>query len=366
MKKKVLIVTNHRKNRAPGQRFRFEQYLTYIEKNGFEIHFSFLINEKQDKVFYSNGNYLKKAIILLQSIWKRINNVIHKNDYDVIFIFREALMLGTTFFEKQFANSKAKVIFDFDDAIWINQESKSSAPNKNLSWLKNPEKTKEIIALSDMVIAGNQYLADYAKIFNDNVVIIPTTIDTEEYQPKKVGDYKKEVVCIGWSGSKTTIDHFEEALPILKIIKDKYKDTVTFKVIGDGEYKNDRLGITGHPWKKDSELQDLSEIDIGIMPLPNDEWAKGKCGLKGLQYMALGIPTLMSPVGVNTQIIQESENGFLPITVDDWVEKLSILIESEELRKIIGQNGRKTVESKYSVESQKRNYLHTLKKTCIN
>lgn len=357
MKKKVLIITNHRKDRAPGQRFRFEQYLTYLEENGIEIDFSFLINEKNDSIFYSEGNYIRKVFILLQSCWKRLNNVFHKNEYDVIFIFREALMLGTTFFERRFAKSKAKVIFDFDDAIWMNQESKSSAPNKNLTWLKNPDKTKGIIALSDMVIVGNQYLADYAEKYNNNVVIIPTTIDTDEYQPKKTKNFKKEKVCIGWSGSKTTIDHFEEALPALKIIKEKYGKKVTFKVIGDGDYEHKELGIKGDPWRKETELEDLHKIDIGIMPLPDDEWAKGKCGLKGLQYMAMGIPTLMSPVGVNTEIIHDGENGFLPKTEDEWVERLSLLIEDDNSRRIMGISGRKTVEVKYSVEGTNNKFL---------
>lgn len=361
MKKRILFVTNHRKDRAPGQRFRFEQYLTYLEENGVENDFSFLINEKQDRVFYSKGNFLKKAFILLQSIWKRLGNIANKNEYDVIFIFREALMLGTTFFERQFAKSKAKVIFDFDDAIWMNQESKSSAPNNNLSWLKNPNKTKDLIALSDLIIAGNQYLANYAKQFNDNVVIVPTTIDTTEYMPKKSEDYKRDVVCIGWSGSKTTIDHFEEALPVLKIIKEKYGDQVTFKVIGDEEYENTELNIEGDTWKKDTELEDLAKIDIGIMPLPDDEWARGKCGLKGLQYMALGIPTLMSSVGVNSEIIQDGENGFLPNDDQEWVKTLSLLIESAILRQNIGENGRETVEKGFSVTSQRKNYLSLFK-----
>lgn len=361
MKKKVLIITNHRKDRAPGQRFRFEQYLTYLEENGFEIEFSFLINENQDRIFYSKGNYLKKAFILAQSIWKRLKNVINRNKYDVIFIFREALMLGTTYFERQFAKSKAKVIFDFDDAIWMHQESKSSAPNKNLSWLKNPDKTKDIIALSDLVIAGNQYLADYAKRFNHNVEVVPTTIDTEEYLAKKKKDYKRDVVCIGWSGSKTTIDHFEEALPALKTIKEKYGDKVIFKVIGDGDYQLKELGIDGDPWRKDAELDDLSEIDIGIMPLPNDEWAKGKCGLKGLQYMALGIPTLMSPVGVNSEIIKEGENGYLPTNLTEWVEGLSNLVENLDLRIEVGLKGRETVVNSFSVNSNRMKYLEIFK-----
>ena len=136
---------------------------------------------------------------------------------------------------------------------------------------------------------------------------------------------------------------------------------IYFKVIGDGNYVQEELGIKGHAWKRDTEIPDLQEIDIGIMPLPDDEWAKGKCGLKGLQYMALAIPTIMSPVGVNTEIIQDGENGFLATTIQEWVDKLSQLIDSAALRERIGVNGRQTVLSSYSVEANKQQYLKYFK-----
>ena len=169
--------------------------------------------------------------------------------------------------------------------------------------------------------------------------------------------FTTEKVCIGWSGSFSTIIHFEFIIDALKKIKNKYADKVHFKVIGDGTFSNKQLSIQGIPWKKNSEIKDLSAIDIGLMPLPDDEGTKGKCGLKGLQYMALGIPTIMSQVGVNTKIIQDGENGYLANTIDDWVEKISSLVDSFETRKSMGLKGRETVESFYSVEANKNSYL---------
>lgn len=351
--KKILIITNNRKNRSPGQRFRFEQYLDHLEQNGYSIDFSFFISEEDDKYIYSYGNYLRKSLIILKNIFARFKNIINKNQYDIIFIFREATMLGTSLIEKWLSNGKAKLIFDFDDAIWLPNISDA---NKKLAWLKRPSKTSEIIAISDLVFAGNAYLAEYAKQFNPNVVIVPTTIDTEEYVPMNLPK-PADVVTIGWSGSITTIQHFNYAINVLKTLKQKYQDKIAIKVIGDGNYRNQEINIKGQPWRIETELQDLCSFDIGIMPLPNDEWTKGKCGLKGLQYMSLEIPTIMSPVGVNSEIIQDGQNGFLADSDDEWVHKLSLLIENPELRKQLGQNARQTVEKYYSVNAWKDKYL---------
>jgi glycosyltransferase involved in cell wall biosynthesis len=154
--------------------------------------------------------------------------------------------------------------------------------------------------------------------------------------------------------------HFRRALPILRRIRERYGDRVEFKLIGDAGFHDEELGIHGIRWSAATEVDDLYEFDIGIMPLPDDEWSRGKCGLKGLQYMALEIPTVMSPVGVNTEIIDDGANGFLASSEDEWVEKVGRLIESPELRAKFGSAGRQTVVSRYSVESQKGRYLDYL------
>lgn len=349
--KKVLFLALHRPDRSPSQRFRFEQYLEFLKKNGYDYEYSYLIRAQDDKLFYGKGNYWKKFMILFRSVLKRWRELRNAKKYDIVFVQRECFMLGTTFFERRFAR-KTRMIFDFDDAIWLQVVSEG---NKALGFLKDGAKTAKLIKVAHLVFAGNEYLADYARQFNPQVVIIPTTIDTEEYQRMELPAQTK--VCIGWSGSFTTIEHFQYAIPALTRIKEKYGNRVSFKVIGDGTYRHEVLEIQGLPWTKQDELKELSGIDIGIMPLPNDEWTNGKCGLKGLQYMALEIATIMSPVGVNTEIIQDGVNGCLADTVDEWVEKISLLVEDAELRKNIGKAGRQTVIDKYSVLSQQGRYL---------
>jgi len=350
----ILFIASHRLNRSPSQRFRFEQYLAYLKEQGFDYRFSHAISVEDDQIMYGKRHYFKKFFILLKIFRIRIKDWLSYNKHDIIFVQREAMMIGSTFFERRIKKSKAKFIFDFDDSIWLMDTSDG---NKRFEWMKNPEKTARNIHYADMVFAGNTYLADYAYHYNKNIKIIPTTIDTEHYKPLSKIRQTEEVI-IGWSGSITTIKHFEFALDFLKVIKKKFGNKVSIVVVGDGAYVNKELSIKGLPWIAEKEIEVLNSFDIGIMPLPDDEWAKGKCGLKGLQYMALEIPTIMSPVGVNTEIIQQGNNGFLASTTDEWISCLSQLIEDAELRKCVGKAGRETVLEKYSVASQQQNYLN--------
>ena len=353
---KILFIAPHRFNRSPSQRYRFEQYFDFFKQNNIQPKLSFIISEKDDAVFYGEGKLIRKLFIFLKSIFIRIKDWNNYSNYDIIFVQREALMIGSSFFERKIKNSKAKFIFDFDDAIW---KLDTSAANKKWEWLKNPNKTKEIITASDLVIAGNSYLMNYALQFNSNVKLIPTTIDTDFHQPpsKKTNN---DVITIGWSGSKTTIKHFESAIPVLLKLKEKYGKKIEFKVMGDDSFTFDELDIIGIAWSHNSEVDIINSFDIGIMPLPDDEWAKGKCGLKGISYMSCAIPTILSPVGVNSEIIKHGENGFLANTDEDWLNYLSLLIENAELRKKLGENARKTVEEKYSVEVNKHLYLKAI------
>ena len=355
--KKVLFIASHRLNRSPSQRFRFEQYFTFFEENGITPELSFIINEEDDQILYKKGHLFKKLMILFRSIATRKNNLKKINHYDAIFIQREALMIGSIYFEKKMSESGVPVIFDFDDSIWILDTSEG---NKKLEWLKKPDKTKEIIRLSNLVIAGNNYLAEYALQFNKNVLVIPTTVDTDKFYPDP-SKRNNDPIVIGWSGSLTTIKHFNFVLPVLKKLKAKYGDKIFFKVIGDDSYFNEELKIRGEKWNAETEVEVLNSFDIGIMPLPEDKWAKGKCGLKGLSYMALEIPTIMSPVGVNSEIIKNGLNGFLADEQEQWLEYLGLLIENRSLRENIGREARKTVINNYSVIANRERYLSIIK-----
>ncbi len=347
---KALFLVLHRRDRSPGQRYRHEQYLSFLQASGMGCTFSPLLDEKGDRVFYGQGNVFSKIQVGFKALWRRWKDLQRANKFDLIYIYRDAFFFGT-FFEKRLAKKKAKIIYDFDDAIWLMDKN----PNQGIfNLLKNPNKTSKIVSLADIVIVGNEYLATYAKQFNQNIKIIPSTIDFSKYIPTPKS---KDKICIGWTGSFSTIKHFEIAIPALTVIKEKYSDKVYFKVIGDPSYSNQVLDVKGIKWASETEVEDLSELDIGIMPLPDNEWTRGKCAMKGLQYMALEIPTIMSPVGINSEIIKDGENGFLASSTNEWVNKLVLLIENESARKKLGKAGRKTVEKDYSVEANKDKWL---------
>lgn len=354
--KDILFIGMHRPNRSPSQRYRIEQFLSHIKNSELQYDYVWVLNERMDNYLYKK-NIVGKIYILIASIYKLCFYSFFKiKKYKKVFIQREVFMLGTSFFEKQIAKKK-KIIFDFDDAIWMHHVSKENA---RLAFLKNPNKTKEIISLSSYVIAGNDFLADYAKNFNKNVSIIPTCIDTDEYIYKDK-NYDRDVICIGWSGSQSTIKHFKLIENVLLALKNKYSDKIRFKVVGDEYYENKELNIKGIKWTRESEIEELKDIDIGLMPLPNDKWSEGKCGLKGLVYMAMNIPAVMSNVGVNSSIVSNQYDGFLCDTEQEWITTISTLIEDKNLRKKIAINARKKIESNYSIVTYKDQFIDLLK-----
>jgi glycosyltransferase involved in cell wall biosynthesis len=156
-------------------------------------------------------------------------------------------------------------------------------------------------------------------------------------------------VVIGWSGSPSTVDHLRMVLPVLEALAARLGDRVRFRVMGDPTFYHEPLRLRGEAWTPDAELALLREMDIGLMPLPDDQWTRGKCGLKGLVSMSMGAASVMSPVGVNTEIVSHGENGFLPRSDDEWLDVLLQLATDAALRTRIGDAGRGTVVERYSV-----------------
>lgn len=344
--KKILFIAVHRPFRSPSQRFRFDQYMDFFQQNGYEITYSSLISESDDVWFYKPGHMIKKIWLIVKSIFIRINDVSRASKFDYVFVQREAIMLGTSWFERQFAK-KSILVYDFDDSIWLLDVS---AANKGFGWLKRPQKTAEIIQASSLVFAGNEYLANYARTFNKQVLVVPTVLKTADVNYTYFNKIVNDPLVIGWIGSTTTIKHIEWAQPILKRVLDDFFGKVKLVVVADKKPLLNDIDFEFRVWSPEVEKQLLTSMDIGIMPLPDDEWTRGKCGFKGLQCMSYGIPVVMSAVGVNSQIISHGENGFLANDLTDWTEMLKQLIQEPWLRTSMGEKGRGTVVNSYSLE----------------
>ena len=349
MKKKILFISPYPKGIGPSQRFRFEQYLEFLSTT-FECEQKTFWDQKAWAVLFREGHFIQKIYYLLRAFFKRTILLFSIYRYDIVFIHREVAHVGPPIFEWIMAKVfRKKIIYDFDDAIWkLNYSQK----NPWVKYFKAPWKVAKICQWANLVCCGNKYLADYAGQFNTNVNLIPTTIDTNYHTKRQVAN---STLTIGWTGTLTTLKHIDIILPALQKLEKKY--SFKFRVIANDKPNLDLQSLEYVEWNKNSEIEDLSTIDIGLMPLPDEEWEKGKCGFKGLQYMALEIPTVMSPVGVNSEIIEDGKNGFLASTEEEWIEKITRLIASKELRKKLGKAGRKTVLERYSVEANKQKYL---------
>lgn len=287
----------------------------------------------------------------------RIIDLFLINRYDIVFIHREAYPIGVAFFETILSNLKKPFIFDFDDAIFL---FATSHQNNFAINYKNPLKTAKIIKMSRGVIAGNSYLADFALQHNSIVWVIPTSIDTDKYHNESNTRNKHTNVTIGWIGSVTTLGFLDSMVNVFRRLSNKFPN-IQFKIVG-GEFSISGLSnIISSPWSIERELDDLKTFDIGIMPMPDNEWTRGKCGFKAIIYMSMGIPCVCSAVGVNNEIITNGLNGFLANTEDEWTDSLSFLINDDKKRREIGANARMVAEEKYSVKSNVSKFLEVFK-----
>jgi glycosyltransferase involved in cell wall biosynthesis len=260
-----------------------------------------------------------------------------------VLVHRAACLAGPPIVEKMLRARGNPLIYDFDDAIF---RLHTSASNRAASWLKQPGKTATICRISDHVVVGNSYLADWARRHSPCVSVIPTSIDTDRCHPRHSGAANHRMV-VGWTGSATSQTYLEEFTPMLRTLMATHD--MELRVISPREPLLPGVPHTWRPWSPATEAEEVAAFDIGIMPMPDEEWALGKCALKALQYMAAEVATIASAVGANREVIEHGRNGLLASTTQDWLECLATLSERPDLRRQIGLAGRRTVEERYSM-----------------
>jgi glycosyltransferase involved in cell wall biosynthesis len=331
-----------------GCRFRIAQFIPYLESVGFEVTLDSLFTPEFFRLVYKPGRYLRKAMTFASLSLKRLRVLRETSHFDVIFIYREMFPLGPALLERLLAARKGPpLVLDFDDAIFLPSVSDA---NRRIAAFKRPQKVASIIGCSDHVIAGNEYLAEYARHFNSAVTMIPTSVDTQQFLPSPTpsGGGTAHEPIVGWIGSPTTGTYIRSLANVLRRVREQHR--FVLRVSGLGE-RFDMPGVTvqNEPWQLDREVELFNTCDVGVYPLADDEWSKGKCGFKAIEFMACGVPVVAAAVGVNRDIVQDGVNGFLASSEDEWVEKLGLLLSDAALRRHFADAGRKTVEAGYSV-----------------
>lgn len=344
----LLVLTPKPKGISPGQRFRLEQWAPHVEaRHGIRMDFLPFESPRLTKLLYQPGHKAEKAGWVMFDFLRRAAQVVRARRYDGVIVYREASLIGPAIYERLLAATNTPMLFDFDDAIWL--PAQISSINGLFSRLHFWGKTATTCRLSKGVIAGNGYLAEYARERNPNVHVVPTSIELAKYpvQPELAAE---DPFVIGWSGSTHTLQHFEHARGALERLAKKRR--IVVKVICNKPPTKPIAGAENAfvPWTEAGEAASLGASHAGIMPLPDDVYTRGKCGLKALQYMATGRPVVISPVGMNCDLVDSGRNGILARTEDDWVAALEQLASDAALRRRMGAAGRETIEQRYSAE----------------
>jgi glycosyltransferase involved in cell wall biosynthesis len=350
--KKIAFVCPYPYGVAPGQRFRYELFFEAMDKHFDYKVFSFL-DEKTNAILYKPGYIFQKVVGVARGFLKRSLDIFSIIGYDYVFVFRECSPLGPPIFEFILAKIfRKKLIYDFDDAIWL---PNTTSENRISALLKWHTKAKSICKWSYKISCGNAYLASFAQQHSASVVIFPTIVDTDKQHKYLKQHSNKKPIVIGWTGTHSTLKYLDAIVPVLQVLEKNHD--IEFLVIADKKPALPLEKLRFVKWKESSEIEDLMQIDIGVMPLADTEWEKGKCGFKAIQYMALGIPAVVSPVGVNSSIVEDNVNGFLCSTPDEWENRLSELIKNVSLREQMGSASRKKIIDHYSVSALKQTFF---------
>lgn len=301
-----------------ASRYRVLQYIPYLKSQGVEATVSLYPRNIKENIQFFSG----------------------LPQYDIVFLQRKRFNQPRLRWLKRRAR---RTIYDFDDSVMF-RNSKAINPFSQT----RKKRFTQMIKASDFVIAGNEFLRAQVFPVNPNVEVIPTSIDQERY-PAKDYSVPKDRVTLGWIGDHGSIHYLEKMRSIFDRIGERFS-RCELKIVCDIFFDCEKINVVKKQWRSDEEVEDLQSFDIGLMPLVDDPWSWGKCGLKIVQYQGVGLPVVCTPVGVNRDLVEDGVTGFWARTPSEWEEKLSILIEDAAMREKLGTEGRKRVLEKYTVQ----------------
>ncbi len=348
---KILLLSKY-ENLGSSSRLRFYQFIPYLKEAGIFVKVAALLDNRYLHALYSNKNMNIAAILV--SYFKRLFYLLKSGSYDLVWIEKELFPWLPSLAEVLLNKMGVQYIVDFDDAIFHQYDMHHNPVIRIILG----KKIDSVMKNATIVTAGNEYLAERARTAGaKNVEVVPTVIDLNRYFVKHKN--KKESFTVGWIGTPSTVKYLKFVEPALneffknKLYQQNSPKSAKLLIIGGGkaDLENmENIPIEVRAWTEENEVDQINEFDVGIMPLPDGLWERGKCGYKLIQYMACGIPVIASPVGVNKQIVKNEVNGFLASTTQEWVNALNKLYDNHCLGEKMGKLGRLEVENRYSLQ----------------
>jgi glycosyltransferase involved in cell wall biosynthesis len=355
---KVAAVVPYHTGFCAGQRFRIELWARHLGERGIEVEYYPFANPSLTSTLYLQGQQLQKGYGMLQCYWEQLRRVIAASRPDLVYLYREAALIGPAFIERLVKRWKVPIIYDIDEPLFVPYVSPR---NGRLNRLKCFSKIHTLFEMSDQVWAVNKAIGDYAAPYTRQVSIVPMTVDTERYSFAAASDVpRSEKPRIAWVGTLTNQPNLELVTEPLKRLKESHG--AILRVIADEPMTLPDVDVEFVPWAYDVEVPSLRECQIGIVPVKPSVWSPWKFFFKLIQYMSLGLPVVATPTGSNLEIIEDGVNGFLAATDDEWYECMRRLIESPELRREVGRAARQTVEARFSLGDQ----IDFIEKTFVN
>lgn len=339
---RVLFLTKYCRQGA-SSRYRSFQYLPMLSEAGFDCTVEPLFDDAYLAELYDTRRVSRGRV--LARLLRRLTVVAAARRFDLVFLEKEILPYFLTLPERWLGLINLPYVADYDDALHHQYDQHGSW------WVRRllGNKIATVMRHATVVTAGNAYLADYARRVGAGwVEVIPTVIDVSRYSFGPSLLQSKRPLIVGWIGSPSTTRYLEAIGPALAEVCRTHD--VQVRLIGAGPVELPEVPLERLPWIEAEEVAQLKRFDIGIMPLPDEPWERGKCGFKLIQYMACGLPVLASPVGVNCEIVEPGVNGFLADSVSQWIEALNTLLDDADLRQRLGAAGRCKVERQYSIQ----------------
>lgn len=333
---------------AASTRQRFIQYIPFLREHGIEVEVVPLLGDSHLEALNLGRRRGLGAPI---AYMKRVAALLTRRDYDLLWVHFELFPYLPGWAERLAGWRGKPVVYDYDDAIFHIYDSNRNAAVRRLLG----RKLEPALSRAAAVVCGNRYIQNYAQRFCPNTIVIPTVVDTDVYVPAEPGPARPAAPLVGWVGSPSTWLNVEPLIPAIVDALSPFG--ARFRAVGPGSAATARPGLELADWSEESEVGELQRLDIGIMPLLDRPFQNGKCGYKLIQYMACGVPVIASPVGVNSEIVTHGEHGFLASTPEEWADALRRLLSDADLRRRMGQAGRRRVEERYSLRVQQPRLL---------